>query len=170
MGRAVNVFGGETVPQPLVKELGHDDAWEEWSRAVQQQEVGFAPTAPASLDFARTEPASLEQLRAPAAANAARAAPAVTLDRVMAEVRRNARVCPQPAEWMKLYVLLASHCPSESRMPPQPLAGDVWKVTPVAAKRMCFIEQIEWAARHGCLQAVFDMLQALGDDQWYCAG
>ena len=168
MGRSANVFGGETIPQPLVQELGQDDAWDEWSKAVQQQEVGCAPTAPAGRGVAATSPGALEP---PAPPPPKPGAPAkLTLDRVMAEIRRNARVCPQPPQWMKLYVLLARYRSGNARMPAPPLSGAVWNASPVAAKRMCFIEQLEWADKHGCLKEVFELLQELKDDQWYYAG
>jgi hypothetical protein len=170
MGRSANVFGGETIPQPLVEELGQDDAWDEWSRAVQQQEVGFAPTAPAGLGFAATAPAALEQVPAPRPAPTPAAPARLTLDRVMTEIRRNARVCPQPPQWMKLYVLLARFRSGDARMPAPPLSGAVWNAAPVSAKRMCFIEQLEWAEKHGCLKEVFELLQELKEDQWYYAG
>jgi hypothetical protein len=171
MGRSANVFGGETIPQPLVEELGQEDAWDEWSRAVQQQEVGFAPTAPAGLGFAPTAPAGLEPMASPHRAAPTPAAPArLTLDKVMAEIRRNARVCPQPPQWMKLYVVLARYRSGDSRMPSPPLSGPVWNAAPVSAKRMCLIEQLEWADKQGCLQPVFELLQELKEDQWYYAG
>ena len=95
MGRKVNVFSGATIPQPLVEELPQDAAWDEWSKAVEDHEAKFAPTAPASLSmklgretrYDATQPATLEEMdarmalrpSAPAAAPA-RAPGQVSLD------------------------------------------------------------------------------------------
>ena len=155
-----NVFGGETIPQPLVQELAPDNGWDEWSQALQQQEVGFAPTAPAPLALLQQKPEP-----APLAKPAG-----VTLQRGQEEARRNARVCPQPAYWTRLYVILARARTGTVRLPSPPLAGAAWNGTPMVAKRLCFLEQLEWADKHGCLKDVFEFLVALPENGWYYAG
>jgi hypothetical protein len=179
MSRKVNVFSGATIPQPLVQELPQEAAWDEWSKAVQDHEHKYAPTAPASLPmklgsatlYAPTEAATLEELDARAAAQAATAMPArppgqVSLDELLQDLRRDNRVCPQQSQWTKLYVLLAQHRRGTTRLPPPPLTGKVWDATPATAKRTGFHAHLEWASMHGCLQEVNAFLRGLPEDAW----
>jgi hypothetical protein len=147
---------------------------------VQQQDAGFAPTAPASLEskhaadpkaFAPTQPSPL-----PGASSAAAPAPATgparggpTLDQAMQETRRNNRVCPKPQKWLSMYALLAASA-SSAPLPPPPLTGAVWERTPTAPKRMCFVEHLEWAEAQGCLPAVYEFIKSLAENDWFCAG
>lgn len=183
MGRRVNVFGGATIPQPLVQELPQDAAWDEWSKAVEDHEAKYAPTAPASLPmtlredarYDATEPATLEELDAREAARAAQATepaplvrtPGLSLDEVVHDALRDGRVCLKPSQWTKLYVLLAQYRSGTARLPPPPLTGRAWEATPPLAKRMSFHTHLEWASMHGCLAPVAEFIRSQPDDAWH---
>ena len=162
-----------SAPMPVVKEMEGEAGWDEWERAVQHQEEGFAPTAPASLQaahgthrewFAATQPSPLQ----PAAPTPAPARPRneLTLEQVLQEARRNNRICPKPDKWMSMYALLAANA-KEASLPPPPLTGVVWERTPAMPKRMSFIEHVEWAAANGCLPAVHAFLKSLKEADWH---
>jgi hypothetical protein len=148
MSRKVNVFGGATIPQPLVHELPQDAAWDEWSRALEDQENKFAPTAPAPLPRSRM-PGQ------------------VTLDDVLQQMRSDHAVCLHPGPWTKLYVLLAQRRQGTARLPPPPLTGKGWDSTSTQAKHMSFHAHLEWASTHGCLLQVHDFLSVQPQDAWY---
>ncbi len=44
-----------------------------------------------------------------------------------------------------------------------------WTATPASAKRMCFRDQVDWAANHHCLQKAWDFLKDLPDTDWHTA-
>jgi hypothetical protein len=151
-------------------EMEGDAGWDEWNRAVQQEEVSFAATAPMSLEFPATQPAALSPTKpVPLPPPAKSCGGEVTLDAVMQEARRNNRICPKPEKWMSMYALLAVHGKGAA-LPPAPLTGAVWDHTPAMPKRLCFIEHIEWAAANGCLPAVHAFLKSLADGDWHYAG
>jgi hypothetical protein len=91
----------------------------------------------------------------------------VTLYEVMAEVRRDNRVCPQPTRWLEFYRLLQDGAQGRP-LPSPPLSGSAWLATPAMAKRQCFHEQVEWASANGCLQAVYGFLKSLPPADWHC--
>jgi hypothetical protein len=161
---------------PIVKEMEGDAAWDEWNRVVQQEEAGFAPTAPASLEaghgakasaFAATQPAALEPAAAPAPPPKPKPRE-LTLEQVLQEARRDNRVCPKPEKWLSMYALLAARS-AGAPLPPAPLTGEVWNRTPTTPKRMCFVEHVEWAAAQGLLPAVHEFLKSLGEKDWHYA-
>lgn len=162
----------ESAPVPIVREFEGQAGWDEWTRAVQQQDAGFAPTAPISLDdparhadaFAPTEPVPL-----PTASPAAQPPAKVTLEHVLQEVRRNNRVCPVAAKWQSLYVVFAANA-GTAPLPAAPPAGAAWDGTPAPSKRMGFVEHLEWAAAQGCLSAVHAFIKSLKEDDWHHAG
>ncbi|MBC5766811.1 hypothetical protein [Ramlibacter albus] len=184
MSRKVNVFAGATIPQPLVEELPQDAAWDEWSKAVEDQEHKYAPTAPQSLPmklgrdtrYEQTAPATLEELdaleaRKAAAAAAVAPAPAkasgLSLDEMIQSFRRENIVCLHQSYWTKMYVLLAQHRKGSARLPPPPLTGKVWDATPVTAKRMSFHAHLEWASMHGCLPDIYAFLKEMPSEAWF---
>ena len=135
--------------------------------------------------FADTEPASTlpmvlpgeEQAYAPTAplplvrvAAAAEVAPRQgnTVHELMALIRKDNRVCPQPARWEEFYRLLQD-LSEGAALPSPPLVGPAWKSTPYVAKRMCFCEQVEWAAANNCLIAAYTFLKVLPETDWHYA-
>lgn len=119
-------------------------------------------SAAAPTNFAPTEPMTLE----PALAELSLAPVEVTLYEVMAELRRNNRVCPQPTRWFEFYRVLIDASP-RSKRPAEPPSASAWSSTPPLAKRMALREHVEWAQAHGCLQAAYDFLRRLPESDWH---
>jgi hypothetical protein len=85
---------------------------------------------------------------------------------LMAETRKDNRVCPQPTRWLEFYRVLQENS-SGSAMPSTPLTGSAWAATPGSAKRMCFREQVEWAVAQGCVTPAYQFLKGLPPSDWY---
>ena len=155
---------------------GHTD----WDRAVDAINVGFADTEPSSIPmrlaggdprYAPTMPSPLSKPRTATAAAPRGARPEPELDEVLLEARRNNRVCPQPPRWLELFDILQRKAAGTSlQLPAPPLTGKAWTGTRSLAKRMCFREQLEWAAAHGCLGVAYDFLKTLPDADWHFMG
>jgi len=135
----------------------------------------FADTEPASLPmglpeddpaYAATLPLPLANVRPAAPPPLALAPLQVTLYDLTTEARRNNRVCPQPTRWLEFHRLLEEHATGAAR-PPAPLVGSAWAATPALAKRMCFREQLEWAAENNCIQAAWQYLKQLAEADWH---
>jgi hypothetical protein len=125
-------------------------------------EPGYADTEPMALPELKTEPdfGGLSGLSL---------APVETsLYEVMAAIRKDNRVCPQPTRWLEFYRILQERG-AGAPLPASPLTGSAWAATPPSAKRTCFRDQVEWAANHDCLRPAWDFLSALPDTDWYCA-
>lgn len=118
--------------------------------------------------FVDTEPLPLANVRAPAPApEPLEPVPAGTsIDRVVAAVRKDNRVCPQPTRWLEFYLVL-EHCSHGAALPAAPLVGAAWTATPALAKRMCFREQLEWADAHGCLERAWEFLEKMPEADWH---
>jgi hypothetical protein len=164
---------------PEATELTGDDGWALWDHAVDALNARFVETAPSSMPmrlaggdprYAQTMPAPLPRRLPPKAAptNVHRE-PA--LDEVLLEARRGNRVCPVPEKWLLLYEILQIAAAGKPwPLPAPPLTGKGWTGTRALAKRMCFREQLEWAAAHGCVGKVFDFLQNLPESDWHYMG
>ncbi|MDY6830288.1 MAG: hypothetical protein SWC96_00340 [Thermodesulfobacteriota bacterium] len=95
----------------------------------------------------------------------------LTLEKVLAEVQKNKRVCPQPQKWQQLYEML----PQKQRKgagwePPLPLILAAWHDTTAILKKLRLREHIEWAETHGCLDEVVSFLERLSEDEWHHIG
>ncbi len=95
----------------------------------------------------------------------------ITLEEVLAEARKNKRICPKPQKWQQLYQML----PDRKRVaaewePPLPLILAAWWETPGLMKILRLREHIEWAAAHECLEQVFSFLRTLPEEQWHHLG
>lgn len=128
-----------------------------------------ASTMPAMLDddqaYATTAPAPLMR----AAAGSGVVGQQATLHELMALIRKDNRVCPQPQRWAEFYALLENFAEG-SPLPSPPLTGAAWSATPALAKRMCFREQVEWAASHDCVIAAMTFLKGLKEPEWHYMG
>lgn len=161
---------------PEAKISDTETAWALWQELSTPPDTTFTPTQPVSLPmplpkgdprYATTVPSALTK-RAPAIAPPAPAVRRASVTEVLAEARRNNRVCPQPRAWQALYEMLPAKRQVEHGWePPPPLTGSAWARTPALAKRMCLRDHIEWAERQGCLDEVFDFLKALPEDGWH---
>ncbi|HZY20171.1 MAG TPA: hypothetical protein VFE82_17000 [Ramlibacter sp.] len=92
----------------------------------------------------------------------------LSADDVMRIARRNDRVCPLPAVWRKMYMLLpvARQGEQVSRAA-FPLDRLSWQVTSDLNKRLRLREQIEWAQAHGGLRELRDFLLGLNESEWH---
>ena len=92
-----------------------------------------------------------------------------TLHELMAVVRKNNRVCPQPNRWIEFYALLEAFADGAT-LPSPPLTGAAWASTPALSKRMCFREQVEWAVTQDCVTAATTFLKGLPESDWHYGG
>ena len=95
----------------------------------------------------------------------------ISIEAVLAEAKKNDRVCPQPQRWNELYQLL----PNRQRKgnawePPLPLILAAWWDTPALPKKLRFEEHLRWAETHGCLELIDSFICALAEDQWHHIG
>jgi hypothetical protein len=82
-------------------------------------------------------------------------------------VKANGRACPQPMRWNTLWEML----PNRQRAgngwgPSPPLILAAWGDTPGLPKHMRFLEHLEWAHTHGCIDQVDAYLRALPETDW----
>ncbi|MDB5898031.1 MAG: hypothetical protein JWP22_702 [Ramlibacter sp.] len=133
----------------------------------------FAETEPITVpmaygvDFdAPTEPLPLLPTPGPAPQPLALAPQEVRLYDVIAEIRKNNRVCLQPTRWLEFYRMLEAHADGQA-LPPEPFTGSAWAATPALAKSMCFRHQVEWAATHNLMNTTWLFLQSLPESDWH---
>lgn len=164
---------------PHANEDESDTAWATFQAL--SEPVEFAPTQPASMPmplpkgdprYATTVPGALMRDTTPAPLGPlAPPVHRITLDAVVAEARRNNRVCPQPQPWQQLYEMLPDKKQNgRTWEPPPPLTGSAWGVTPSMTKRMCLRDQLEWAEKKGRLAEVYAFLKALPEESWHHVG
>ena len=176
-----NIYPSDRMPLPDVREEDSDAAWDLWQTLAAKEDLVFADTAPASIPmplskgdrrYATTVPAALTRSGpAPTTPRAAPAAKTVAVSEVMAEARRNNRLCPKPLAWQRLYEMLPDKSQGQRGwQPPAPLTGSAWSSTPSLAKRMCLRDHIEWAESHDCLDAVYSFLKDLPEEEWHHMG
>ncbi|MCG2593165.1 hypothetical protein LZ009_10265 [Ramlibacter sp. XY19] len=145
-----------------------------WGRKPSQ----FADTEPASTmpmtlppggDFdAPTEPMPLSARPTPPRTELSLAPVEAGEYELMAELRKDNRVCPQPTRWLEFFRLLQDHA-GRQPLPSPPLTGSAWAATPPSAKRMCFREQAEWAVQNGCVAEACEFLAGLPKSDWLYA-
>ena len=144
---------GEPLPKPDVVEKNSDTAWAMFEAIRDGTHEEFPSTSRDTLD---------EPKRAPKA----KAILPLTSDEVMFEARRNNRVCPMPSHWVRLYQALQEFGPDA----PAPIAVAAWKTTPPLQMRARLRTQVDWAADHGALDAMFAFLRQLPEDKWHHMG
>jgi hypothetical protein len=125
------------------------------------EDSAFANTEPQPLPSARPAAAPLESL------GLSLAPVEESLYEVLAEIRKNNRVCPLPTRWLEFHRLLEGMA-GGAPLPPAPLVGSAWAATLPAAKRNCLREQVEWADARKGLNAAHEFLSGLSDADWYC--
>ncbi|WP_299764847.1 hypothetical protein [Ramlibacter sp.] len=172
---------GDAIPVPEAKETSGDSAWALFSEISRQHDNRFADTAPASVGaslsaseaagWAKTRPLSNSVSGALRGARRAEQQPLFSLESAMLVARRNNRVCPRPERWVQFFALLPPRKTLRgSQMPPPPVTGQAWSVTPPLTKRLCFREQVEWANREGVLESAMAFMQALPEEDWLHMG
>lgn len=139
-----------------------------------KKESQFADTEPMNMSlasddqYANTEPAPLARAAAPAIPDMGLSlAPVAAGDyELMAETRKEGRVCPQPTRWLEFYRVLQDNAKGVA-LPQPPLTGSAWASTPASAKRTAFMEQVEWAVKNGCITPAYEFLASLPKTDWH---
>lgn len=146
------------LPVPEVKE-GGESTWELWHEESRRMDLAFAPT----------QPSMAAPLSASSRAPEAQPSPArLTADALMVVARRNNRVCPQPALWIRLHEILGGA--RRSDLPPPPVDPWLWSKLSDLQKRLFFREQLEWAERHDKLGIVDSFMQGMDESDWLHMG
>lgn len=90
------------------------------------------------------------------------------LNALLAYVRADGRICPQPQAWAKLWEMLPNRWRvGQGWIPPQPYILSAWWYTPLLPKILVFQEQVRYAAENGALDAVGVYLRGLTTDEWF---
>jgi hypothetical protein len=134
-----------------VLEKSTETAWGLFQSLQEKQQRSYVETAQADLPEVAVQAAAGE----------------LTLDDVLAEIRRNNRVCPRPAVWKKLYDYLPN---KTAQLASIPATLQEWNTTPPLQKRAHLRQHIEWAAAQGVLKQVHKALVALPEEKWYHMG
>ena len=159
----------DPIPVPHAVERFSDTSWALWSEMHEKHEAMFAETLPCSMPTPLTTKPSGDAVGV--ATRHVPQMPGLTVEAVVAEARRNARVCPRPGPWQKLFEML----PNKQRTaagwrPSPPLSAQACLSLPSLPKRLCLLEQFEWAAAQGCLGEVHAFLSNLPEADWYHLG
>ncbi len=90
----------------------------------------------------------------------------VNVEQTLALAQKNARVCPRPIHWVKLYRLLSAgrRRPGGRQLPPPLL--ETGANAPALLKILRLKEHIRWAAAHGMLEEVHRFLEQLREEDW----
>ena len=93
------------------------------------------------------------------------------LDELLAYVKADNRICPQPQLWNKLWQIL----PDRKRVgvgwePSAPLILAAWYEATDDQKSARLAEHVNWAHKHGQLEPIDTFLRALPEDDWYHIG
>ncbi len=161
-----------TAPVPL-EETSSESAWQLFQELQRMDGVpvsGRDAGAPAPAPgFEPTQPMHARP-PAPQSPSGPQQQP-VTLEAVLQLARRNNRACPLPESWVALHRLLPARVADGKRFPaPASFDDAAWSVTSAMQKRLRLRDQIEWAQRMGALQAVFEFLSALREEEWHHFG
>jgi hypothetical protein len=149
----------QPLPTPDVRE-GGESMWDAWHEESRRMDLAFADTQPSNLlplMGARDAPPDAGRLGA-----------RWTADDVIALARQSNRVCPRPFLWSGLYVLLEGDRHVDLR--PPPVEPWQWAALSNLQRRLRFREHIEWAERHGKLEAMARFLETLAEPDWVHMG
>ena len=93
------------------------------------------------------------------------------LEETVAQATKNNRVCPKPIYWNALYQLLLTGMPEGAgSKPASPLILAAWHESPAISKARRLNEHLNWAASHGVLKEVHELIASLSEDQWHHYG
>jgi len=147
-------------PSPDVQE-GGESLWDAFNEESRRMDLAFADTQPSEVvPLATSAPASPRPQQ--------KVGEQWSVDDVIAFARRHNRVCPRPLLWSALYVLLEGDHYSDLR--PPPTQGFLWSTLSNVQRRLHFRDHIEWAARHGKLEAMAKYLASLAEPDWVHMG
>lgn len=140
---------------PEVVETSSESAWQMFLalQSGSNDPSWYSPTQPAVLQAQDATPFQGDG--------------SLTVQVVMVEARRLNRVAPCAPEWERLHAVLKS---ADRGEPPPPFTGAEASDVPPLVQRMRIRDQVEWAARHGLLQRLFEFLQSLPESRWVHMG
>jgi hypothetical protein len=137
---------------------GGESLWEAWQDESRRMDLGFAQTQPSDLAPLTSESFSATpQPQSPGGP--------WTVDDVLALAGRNNRVCPRPALWFALYLLLEGARYTDLRRPPMHSS-----MLSSMNRRLQFREHIKWADRHGKLEELAEYIASLAEPDWIHLG
>ena len=91
--------------------------------------------------------------------------------RLLEYVEENGRACPQPVRWSAMWEMLPGRRRAGNGWEPAlPLIFAAWWETPALLKHLRFLEHLQWAQSHGCVDQVGLYLRALPETDWYHFG
>lgn len=114
--------------------------------------------------FLKTEPSSLSALNG--GSEPANVPNRISVQSVMAVVRRHNRVCPVEAEWRRLHTLVQGAAGDA----PEPITGLDFERTPALVLRLRVRDQVSCAAQAGVLSEVLRFLESLPEHAWVHMG
>jgi hypothetical protein len=158
----------DPIPVAYATEHVNDTVWHLWEDLQQQDQRQFADTAPLTLPGPLSDSGDAPPVAMP---HGAASANRLTVESVMAEARRNARVCPRPEPWLRLYMALpGKEALNDGEKLSPPLNAKAMAGLPSLPKRLCLLEHVEWAAARGCLEQVYLYLKGLPETDWHHLG
>jgi len=90
---------------------------------------------------------------------------------ILAMIKENNRVCPNPLMWQKLYDMLPNKKLIKSDwQPPLPLILTAWHYSNDDQKSLRLSEHIEWSDKNGCIEKICQFLSSLSEDDWHHIG
>jgi hypothetical protein len=176
-GRRDTWWPGDRIPVPEATEENSEAAWELWQELSsgldsQLTDTSDADTRPEPLrsDFAAF-PGEGDTLPQPLAEAMETSIPRhlLNVDAVMAEARRNNRICPRMSQWNDFFKVLTRGEPPPEALPP-PVDAAAWQTTSGLHKRARLRDQIVWASNHGGLRAAYAFLVHLPEESWHHMG
>lgn len=92
-------------------------------------------------------------------------------EQLLEYVTANGRACPQPTHWNALWEMLPNRRRAGNEWEPAlPLILAAWWDTPALQKHLRFLEHLEWAHTHGCIDQVDAYLRTLPETDWFHFG
>ncbi|MEO7390710.1 MAG: hypothetical protein ABIU58_00950 [Ramlibacter sp.] len=154
-------YPGDPIPVPDTLEKDTDTTWAMFQEVADKESHRYADTAPMA------KPGEISPL--PPAAP--RSAGASLQDKLLAELKKQNRVCPKPELWEKFFEeLVQGKRHVEIKALPTPMTGAAWNATSSLAKRMTIKDQIAWAASNGRADAAYKFLTHLAESDWFHIG
>ena len=151
-----------SMPVPDVRE-GGESTWEIWQEESRRMDLAFAQTQPSDAIPLAADPRA-QQPKPPVQRRGAHWG----ADDLLVLSRRNNRVCPRPFLWSALYALLEGERHADLR--PPPVQAWEWTALSNLQRRVHLRGYIEWADRHGKLEAMGRFLESLSEPDWVHMG
>lgn len=161
---SVSVFAEDRGPVPHVVEDDSEETWREYDACMAELDAELEKLR---HTLSRLSTGSHTRLRDIEARFSEELSREVDVEDVMALVRTNGRVCPNPGIWRAMYMLLPlGNLRGRIERAPYPVDLREWNQTTDLQKQLRLREQLEWAQAQGALQRVRDYLAGLRESDW----